>query len=216
MGIIGGTGAGKTTLVDLIPGFYPASQGQVLVDGQDVGTLDAGILRRQVGIVPQKAVLFQGTIRENLLWGNENATDEDLWVALEAAQATEVVRDKEGMLDAQVAQGGTNFSGGQRQRLTIARALVRKPRILILDDSASALDYATDARLRTALREIPDAPTTFIVSQRAASVCHADLILVLEDGEMVDSGTHEELLKRCQVYQEIYYSQFEKEVANNG
>lgn len=216
VGIIGGTGAGKTTLVDLIPGFYPASQGQVLVDGQDVGTIDAGILRSQVGIVPQKAVLFQGTIRENLLWGNENATDEDLWAALEAAQAAEVVRDKEGMLDAQVAQGGTNFSGGQRQRLTIARALVRKPRILILDDSASALDYATDARLRTALRQIPDAPTTFIVSQRAASVCHADLILVLEDGEMVDSGTHEELLGRCQVYQEIYYSQFEKEVADNG
>jgi ABC-type multidrug transport system fused ATPase/permease subunit len=216
VGIIGGTGAGKTTLVNLIPGFYPASQGQVLVDGQDVGTIDAGILRSQVGIVPQKAVLFQGTIRENLLWGNENATDEDLWAALEAAQAAEVVRDKEGMLDAQVAQGGTNFSGGQRQRLTIARALVRKPRILILDDSASALDYATDARLRTALRQIPDAPTTFIVSQRAASVCHADLILVLEDGEMVDSGTHEELLGRCQVYQEIYYSQFEKEVADNG
>ena len=216
VGIIGGTGAGKTTLVDLIPGFYPASQGQVLVDGQDVRDMDAGILRRQVGVVPQKAVLFQGSIRENLLWGNENATDEDLWAALEAAQAADVVRDKEGMLDAQVAQGGTNFSGGQRQRLTIARALVRKPRILILDDSASALDYATDARLRTALREIPDAPTTFIVSQRAASVCHADLILVLEDGALVDSGTHEELLERCQVYQEIYYSQFEKEVADNG
>ena len=213
VGVIGGTGSGKTSLVDLIPGFYPVTGGEVLLDGK---TMDAATLRQTIGVVPQKAVLFKGTIRENLLWGNENATEEELWAALETAQAAQVVRDKEEGLESQVAQGGTNFSGGQRQRLTIARALVRKPKILILDDSASALDYATDAALRQAIRAMENPPTTFIVSQRASSVRFADLILVLEDGEMVDSGTHEELLSRCAVYQEIYYSQFEKEAANNG
>ena len=213
VGVIGGTGSGKTSLVDLIPVFYPVTGGEVLLDGKSV---DAAQLRQAIGVVPQKAVLFKGTIRENLLWGNENASDEELWAALETAQAAQVVREKEEGLESQVAQGGTNFSGGQRQRLTIARALVRKPKILILDDSASALDYATDAALRQAIRGMENPPTTFIVSQRASSVRFADMILVLEDGRMVDSGTHEELLKRCAVYQEIYYSQFEKEAANNG
>ena len=216
IGIIGGTGAGKTSLVNLIPGFYKAAGGQVLIDGRDVSEYDPAALRACVGVVPQKAVLFSGTIRENLLWGNPKASDEALWAALETAQAREVVKDKEGELDAQVQQGGTNFSGGQRQRLTIARALVRKPAILILDDSASALDYATDASLRMAIRNMKDAPTTFIVSQRAASVRFADQIIVLDDGEMVDCGTHEHLLESCQVYQEIYYSQFSEEVARNG
>ena len=216
IGVIGGTGSGKSTLVNLVPGFYPVSQGQVLVDGADVRDLDAGSLRGRIGIVPQKAVLFKGTIRENLRWGNENATDEELWDALNIAQAREVVKDKAGELDAEVQQGGSNFSGGQRQRLTIARALVRKPSILILDDSASALDYATDAALRMAIRNMKNAPTTFIVSQRAASVRFADQILVLDDGCLVGKGTHDELLKSCEVYQEIYYSQFPKEVAERG
>lgn len=216
IGIIGGTGSGKTTLVNLIPRLYDAAEGSVLIDGVDVSVYDAVSLRQQIGIVPQKAVLFKGTIRQNLLWGNENATDEDLWNALETAQAREVVKDKEKELDAAVEQGGVNFSGGQRQRLTIARALVRKPRILILDDSASALDYATDARLRMAIRDIPHPPTTFIVSQRAASVRFADQILVLDDGELAGKGTHEQLLQNCAVYQEIYYSQFPKEVAKHG
>ena len=213
IGIIGGTGSGKTTLVNLIPGFYNASAGQVLVDGVDVRELDKHALRQSIGIVPQKAVLFHGTIRENLLWGGEDATDEELWQALEIAQAADVVRDKDGALDGEVAQGGTNFSGGQRQRLTIARALVRKPSVLILDDSASALDYATDASLRGAIRSMENPPTTFIVSQRAASVRYADQILVLDDGLLAGQGTHEELLASCAVYQEIYYSQFLKEVA---
>ena len=216
IGVIGGTGSGKSTLVNLIPGFYPVSQGQVLVDGADVRDLDAGSLRGRIGIVPQKAVLFKGTIRENLRWGNENATDEELWDALTIAQSREVVKYKAGELDAEVQQGGCNFSGGQRQRLTIARALVRKPSILILDDSASALDYATDAALRMAIRNMKNAPTTFIVSQRAASVRFADQILVLDDGCLVGKGTHEELLESCEVYQEIYYSQFPKEVAEHG
>ena len=213
IGIIGGTGSGKTTLVNLIPGFYNASAGQVLVDGVDVRELDKHALRQSIGIVPQKAVLFHGTIRENLLWGGEDATDEELWQALEIAQAADVVKDKDGALDGEVAQGGTNFSGGQRQRLTIARALVRKPSVLILDDSASALDYATDASLRGAIRSMENPPTTFIVSQRAASVRYADQILVLDDGILAGQGTHEELLASCAVYQEIYYSQFPKEVA---
>ena len=213
IGIIGGTGSGKTTLVNLIPGFYNASAGQVLVDGVDVRELDKHALRQSIGIVPQKAVLFHGTIRENLLWGREDATDEELWQALEIAQAADVVKDKDGALDGEVAQGGTNFSGGQRQRLTIARALVRKPSVLILDDSASALDYATDASLRGAIRSMENPPTTFIVSQRAASVRYADQILVLDDGILAGQGTHEELLASCAVYQEIYYSQFPKEVA---
>ena len=216
VGIIGGTGSGKTTLVNLIPGFYPASEGSVRIDGADVQTYDAAALRGAIGIVPQKAVLFKGTIRQNLLWGNADADDNALWTALETAQAAEVVRSKEGGLDGEVTQGGTNFSGGQRQRLTIARALVRKPAILILDDSASALDYATDAKLRTAIRSMEDAPTTFIVSQRAASVRYADQILVLDDGILVAQGTHDELLESCGVYQEIYYSQFPREVSENG
>ena len=216
IGVIGGTGSGKTTLINLIPGFYPAAGGEVLIDGRPVAEFDREVLRRSIGIVPQKAVLFHGTIRENLRWGDENASDEMLWQALETAQAREVVKDKEGELDAEVLQGGSNFSGGQRQRLTIARALVRKPGILILDDSASALDYATDAKLRMAIRSMENPPTTFIVSQRAASVRFADQIIVLDDGEMAGIGTHEELLETCGVYQEIYYSQFPKEVAGHA
>ena len=212
VGIIGGTGSGKTTLVNLISRFYDAQQGVVLLDGRPVGTLRRGDLRQKIGIVPQKAVLFKGTIRQNLRWGNPNATDEELMTALETAQALDIVKSKDGGLDALVEQGGTNFSGGQRQRLTIARALVRKPVVLILDDSASALDYATDAALRQAIRTTQTPPTTFIVSQRAASVRYADLILVLDDGHLVGKGTHEQLLKTCSVYQEIYYSQFPKEV----
>lgn len=216
IGIIGGTGSGKTTLVNLIPRLYDAAKGSVLIDGIPVSDYDVNSLRTQIGIVPQKAVLFKGTIRQNLKWGNDNATDLDLWQALEIAQAREVVKDKMGELDAPVEQGGVNFSGGQRQRLTIARALVRKPRILILDDSASALDYATDANLRMAIRNMDNPPTTFIVSQRAASVRYADEILVLEDGELVGKGTHEELIESCSVYQQIYYSQFSREVKQNG
>lgn len=213
IGIIGGTGSGKTTLVNLIPRLYDASEGQVLLDGKNVKDFDLNSLRRQIGVVPQKAVLFKGTIRQNLLWGNENASEEALWDALKVAQAQEVVQGKEGGLDASVEQGGANFSGGQRQRLTIARALVRKPAILILDDSASALDFATDANLRMAIRGMENPPTTFIVSQRAASVRYADEILVLDDGSLVGKGTHDKLLADCPTYQEIYYSQFPKEVA---
>ena len=216
IGVIGGTGAGKTTLVNLIPRLYEAYQGQVLIDGVDVSLMDAQKLRRSVGIVPQKALLFHGTIRDNLCWGKENATDQELWDALDTAQAADMVRRREGQLDAEVSQGGRNFSGGQRQRLTIARALVRKPAILILDDSASALDYATDAKLRQSVRNMPDPPTTFIVSQRAASVRFADLILVLDDGQLVGKGSHDELMETCPVYQEIYHSQFSKEVTNHA
>ena len=216
VGIIGGTGSGKSSLVNLIPRLYDAFRGKVLIDGVDVRDMDMAQLREMIGIVPQKAVLFKGTIRQNLLWGKEDSSDEELWSALDTAQAREVVKDKEGELDGAVEQGGVNFSGGQRQRLTIARALVRKPKILILDDSASALDYATDANLRMAIRNMENPPTTFIVSQRAASVRFADQILVLDDGEMVGKGTHDELLASCAVYQEIYYSQFPKEVENDG
>ena len=212
VGIIGGTGSGKTTLVNLISRFYDAAEGTVLLDGKPVNTLRRDDLRQKIGIVPQKAVLFKGTIRQNLQWGNPDATDEELMTVLETAQALDVIRSKDGGLDEMVEQSGTNFSGGQRQRLTIARALVRKPAILVLDDSASALDYATDANLRRAIRDMETPPTTFIVSQRAASVRYADLILVLDDGRLVGKGTHEELLKDCAVYQEIYYSQFPKEV----
>lgn len=215
VGIIGGTGSGKTTLVNLIPRLYDAAQGTVLLDGRDVREYELNALRRQIGVVPQKAVLFKGTIRQNLLWGNEKATEETLWQALQVAQASEVVQGKEGGLDAPVEQGGANFSGGQRQRLTIARALVRKPAVLILDDSASALDFATDANLRMAIRKMENPPTTFIVSQRAASVRYADEILVLDDGLLAGKGTHEELLETCPTYQEIYYSQFPKEVADH-
>jgi ABC-type multidrug transport system fused ATPase/permease subunit len=216
IGVIGGTGAGKTTLVNLIPRLYEAYQGQVLIDGVDVSLMDAQKLRSSIGIVPQKALLFHGTIRDNLCWGKQNATDQELWDALDTAQAADMVRRREGQLDAEVSQGGRNFSGGQRQRLTIARALVRKPAILILDDSASALDYATDAKLRQSVRNMPDPPTTFIVSQRAASVRFADLILVLDDGQLVGKGSHDELMETCPVYQEIYHSQFSKEVTNHA
>ena len=216
VGVIGGTGSGKTTLANLIPRFYEAVHGRVEIDGRDVREYNTESLRNAIGIVPQKAVLFKGTIRDNLLWGKKDATDDELWQALDIAQARDVVMSKEGGLDAVIEQGGSNLSGGQRQRLTIARALVRKPRILILDDSASALDYATDARLRMAIRSMEAPPTTIIVSQRAASVRYADLILVLEDGELVGAGTHSELLADCDVYQEIYYSQFQREVSVNG
>lgn len=209
VGIIGGTGSGKTSLINLIPGFYPVTAGSIRIQGQDIRNLSEEKLRSRIGMVPQKAVLFKGTIRSNLLWGNPDATEEEMWQALEMAQAKEVVESKKGLLDAQISQGGKNFSGGQKQRLTIARALVRKPEILILDDSASALDYATDAKLRQALRNIEQHTTTFIVSQRASSIRHADLILVLEDGQIVGQGTHEKLLEECEVYQEIYYSQYE-------
>ena len=211
VGVIGGTGSGKTTLINLIPRLYDAFSGDVLLDGVNVREFDLVSLRRSIGIVPQKSVLFQGTIRKNLCWGKADATDAELWAALETAQAYEVVKSREGELDAPVEQGGANFSGGQRQRLAIARALVRKPSILILDDSASALDYATDAKLRMAIRNMEHPPTTFIVSQRAASVRYADLILVLDDGRLVGIGKHDQLLETCTVYQEIYYSQFPKE-----
>ena len=215
IGIIGGTGSGKTSVVNLIPRLYDATRGTVLVDGQDVKTYDPDTLRSKVGIVPQKAVLFKGTIRENLLWGNENATEEQLEKALEISQAKEFVDTKEGRLDFMIAQGGKNLSGGQKQRMTIARAVVREPEILILDDSASALDFATDAKLRHAIREMGNDMTVIIVSQRSSSIQYADQIIVLDDGKMVGIGTHESLLADNEVYQEIYYSQFPKEAAGN-
>lgn len=211
IGIIGGTGSGKTSLVNLIPHFYDATGGTVLVDGRDVKSYDPDELRYKIGVVPQKAVLFKGTIRENLLWGNPNATPADIDKALEVSQAKEIVSGKEGGLEAPVEQNGKNLSGGQRQRLTIARALVRNPEILILDDSASALDFATDARLRKAIREMDNSPTVFIVSQRTSSIRHADKVIVLDDGQVCGIGTHDELLENCEVYQEIYQSQFAKE-----
>ena len=211
VGVIGGTGSGKSSLVNLIPRFYDATQGDVLVDGHNVRDYPLASLREKVGVVPQRAVLFTGTIRDNLKWGKPDATDEELWQALETAQARDVVEEKPGGLDEPVSQGGKNFSGGQRQRLTIARALVRKPEILILDDSASALDFATDARLRKAIRQMEGGPTVFIVSQRASSIRYADKIIVLDDGEAVGIGTHEELLKHCEVYREIFESQFQRE-----
>lgn len=214
IGVIGGTGSGKTTLVHLIPRFYDIEAGSVRVDGVDVRDYDLTELRDKIGIVMQKAVLFQGSIRENLLWGNENASDEELWQALKISQAEEFVLQKEGGLDAPIEQEGRNLSGGQKQRLSIARALVKKPEILILDDSASALDYATDAKLRKAIKEMPGETTVFIVSQRASSLMHADLIIVLDDGCVAAMGKHEQLLENCEVYQEIYYSQFEKTSEN--
>ena len=210
VGIIGGTGSGKTSVVNLIPRFYDVTEGRVLVNGVNANEYPVEQLRKKIGIVPQKAVLFKGTIRTNLLWGNDNASEDDLWEALAIAQADAFVKEKEGVLDAYVAQNGRNFSGGQRQRLTIARALVRKPEILILDDSSSALDYATDAALRKEIKNLSYRPTTFIVSQRTASIQHADSIIVMDDGEMVGVGTHEELLESCEVYKEIYSSQFKK------
>jgi ABC-type multidrug transport system fused ATPase/permease subunit len=210
VGIIGGTGSGKSSLVNMIPRFYDATRGHVVIKGKDVREYSMEELRQMIGVVPQKAVLFQGTIRENMQWGKNDATDLEIWQAIETAQAREFVEQKEGKLDAVIAQTGRNLSGGQRQRLTIARALVGKPEILILDDSASALDYATDAALRQAIRNMDGSPTVFIVSQRASSIQYADQIIVLDDGEMADIGTHEELLERCEVYQEIYYSQYPK------
>ncbi|HIX78194.1 MAG TPA: ABC transporter ATP-binding protein/permease [Candidatus Fusicatenibacter merdavium] len=210
IGVIGGTGSGKSSLVSLIPRFYDATSGQVSLMGQPIGTWDRETLRSQVAIVMQKAQLFAGTIRSNLLWGNPGATDEELWDALKTAQADDFVRAKGAGLDETVEQGGRNLSGGQRQRLTIARALVRKPQILILDDSASALDFATDAALRKALRQLPKEVTVFIVSQRTSSLQHADQILVLDDGHLVGCGSHRELLDTCSVYREIYESQFQK------
>lgn len=215
IGIIGGTGSGKTSVVNLIPRLYDATRGTVYVDGQDVKTYDPKQLRSKVGIVPQKAVLFAGTIRENLMWGNENATEEQLERALEISQAKEFVDTKEGRLDFKIAQGGKNLSGGQRQRMTIARAVVRDPEILILDDSASALDFATDAKLRHAIREMGNDMVVIIVSQRSSSIQYADQIIVLDDGKVVGIGTHDSLLAENEIYQEIYYSQFPKEAAGN-
>ena len=211
VGIIGGTGSGKSSLMHLIPRFYDVSKGAVYVDGTDVRDYDTEQLREKIGMVMQKAVLFQGTIAENLRWGKPDATEEEMWKALEVAQAADVVRGKEGGLDFEIEQGGKNLSGGQKQRLTIARAVVRDPEILILDDSASALDFATDAKLRAALRNLQGDKTIFIVSQRTSSIQFADKIIVLDDGQAVGIGTHEELLDNCEVYREIYESQFRKE-----
>lgn len=211
VGIIGGTGSGKSSLVNMIPRFYDVTGGCVRINGVDVRDYSLDELRSKIGIVMQKAVLFKGTIRENLRWGKENASEEEMRRALEIAQAKEFVEEKTGGLDARVSQEGKNYSGGQKQRLTIARALVRKPEILILDDSASALDYATDARLRQEIRNMEGNMTVFIVSQRAASIRHADFIVVMEDGEVAGIGTHEQLVNSCNVYKEIYASQFKKE-----
>ena len=210
IGIIGGTGSGKTTLVNLIPHFYDASSGTVCIDGINVNGYSDEEIRAKCGIVPQKAVLFNGTIAENLRWGKPDATEEELMQAVETAQAADVIRAKRDGLNEKVEQGGLNFSGGQRQRLTIARALVRKPEILILDDSASALDYATDAKLRQSLKSLDYKPTVFIVSQRTSSIRNADKIIVLDHGAVAGIGTHEELLKNCPLYREIHYSQYEK------
>ena len=216
IGIIGGTGSGKSSLVNLIPRFYDATKGSVRVDGVDVKEYPLEVLRGKIGVVPQKAVLFKGSISDNLKWGKKDASQEEMWEALELSQAREFVEKKGGGLDMRITQGGKNLSGGQRQRLTIARALVKKPEILILDDSASALDFATDAKLRQAIRGMKEKLTVFIVSQRAASIQYADQIIVLDDGEVAGIGTHEQLLTGCPVYQEIYYSQFPKEECANG
>ncbi len=211
IGIIGGTGSGKTSLINLIPRFYDASEGDVFVNGKNVKDISTEELRKSIAIVPQKAVLFKGTIRDNMLWGNESATDEEINEAISLAQASDIIAKKEAGLDSLIEQGGKNLSGGQRQRLTIARALVKKANILILDDSASALDFATDAALRKAIKNIHSSPIVFIVSQRASSIMHADKILVLDDGMLCGIGTHAELLKNCEVYREIYDSQFKSE-----
>ena len=216
MGIIGGTGSGKSSLVSLIPRFYDATGGHVYIKGNEVKDYPLGALREMVGMVPQKAVLFKGTIRENLRWGNADATEEEMERALSDAQALEIVKAKPEGLDSPVAQNGKNLSGGQRQRLTIARALIKKPEILILDDSASALDYATDLALRRSLAALSYKPTVFIVSQRASSILHADKIAVLDEGKMVGLGTHDELMQTCPVYREIYYSQYEQEVKRDA
>lgn len=217
IGIIGGTGSGKSSVVNLIPRFYDVSQGSIKVAGTDVREYPLADLRQRIGVVMQKAVLFQGTIAQNLRWGNPDATEEQLWHAIEVAQAADVVNAKEGGLDYVIEQGGRNLSGGQKQRLTIARAVVKDPEILILDDSASALDFATDARLRAALRNLQGNKTIFIVSQRTSSIQFADQILVMDDGQAVGLGTHEELLENCEIYREIYESQFKKEdLRKNG
>lgn len=213
VGIIGGTGAGKTTLINLIPHFYGVSSGRVLIDGLNVNAIGDTALRERCGVVPQRAVLFEGTIRQNMQWGKGDATDGEIMSAINTAQAADVIASKNEGLNEPVEQGGKNFSGGQRQRLTIARALVKKPEILILDDSASALDYATDANLRSALKNLDYNPTVFIVSQRTSSIRHADKIIVLDGGKMAGVGTHEELLKSCGLYREIHYSQYSKEDA---
>ena len=213
IGIIGGTGSGKSTLINLIPRFYDTREGNVIIDGKNVKDYKLEALRERIGIVPQKAVLFHGTIRDNMRWGKNDATDEEIYEALRIAQAEEIVKGKENGLDHMVSQGGKNFSGGQKQRLTIARALVRKPEILILDDSASALDFLTDKNLRKAIGEMKDAPTTFIVSQRTSAVHDCDKILVLENGAVVGMGTHDTLLETCDLYKEIYESQYKKEGA---
>lgn len=210
VGIIGGTGSGKSSLVNLIPRFYDATEGEVLIGGRKAESFNIDELRMKIGVVPQKAVLFKGTIRENMQWGKADADDSEIMAAAKTAQAADVIESKGG-LDYEIEQGGKNLSGGQRQRFTIARALVRKPEILILDDSASALDFATDAALRKAIREMDSNPTVFIVSQRTSSIQHADKIIVLDDGRIVGMGKHDELLKSCSVYSEIYNSQFKKE-----
>ena len=216
IGIIGGTGSGKSTLVNMIPRFYDTSSGQVKIQGVDVKDYPIVELRDKIGMVMQKAVMFHGTIADNLRWGNENATDEELWTAVRIAQAEDVVRGKEGELDHMIEQGGRNLSGGQKQRLTIARAIVKNPDILILDDSASALDFATDAALRKALKNMQGTKTIFIVSQRTSSIRFADKIIVLDDGSIVGTGTHDELLDSCETYREIYESQFKKEELTGG
>lgn len=216
IGIIGGTGSGKSSLVNLIPRFYDATDGTVKINGRDIKEYQTENLREHIGVVLQKAVLFKGSIADNLRWGKEDATEQEMYEALDISQAREFVDTKQGGLEFQIEQGGRNLSGGQKQRMTIARALVRKPEILILDDSASALDFATDAALRKSIKEMKNQPTVFIVSQRAASIQYADQIIVLDDGAMAGIGTHEELLKDCPVYQEIYYSQFPKEAVING
>ncbi|MBR2474516.1 MAG: ABC transporter ATP-binding protein [Clostridia bacterium] len=212
VGIIGGTGSGKSSVINLIPRFYEATEGEILIDGKDIKSFSEDGLRDMIGVVPQHAKLFKGTIRDNIRVGNQNATDDEITEALKEAQAYDFVKEKDGYLDYMIESGGRNLSGGQKQRLTVARAIVRKPRILILDDSASALDYRTDAALREAIKGLSFRPTTFIVSQRASSVLHADKILVLEDGECVGYGTHGELIEGCEVYKEIYYCQFPDEM----
>ena len=218
VGVIGGTGSGKTSLINLLAGFYEAKEGRVLVNGEDITVCDSEDLRAHIGIVPQTAVLFKGTIEENLKWGKADATEEEMWEALELAQAKEFVEQKTNRLKEAVLQGGKNFSGGQRQRLCMARAFVRKPDVLILDDSTSALDYATESKVRQGIRKLTEDAICFIVSQRAASIMDADLLIVLDEGEVAGMGTHEELLKSCEVYAEIYYSQFpeDREEANNA
>ena len=214
VGIIGGTGSGKSSLTNLILAFYRASSGEILINGQNINDIDTDSLRKNVAVVPQRAVLFSGTIRDNMRWGNAKATDEEIYKALETAQATDIIKSKENGLDSIIEQGGRNLSGGQRQRLTIARALTKNADILILDDSSSALDFATDAKLRAALKNIDNKPTVFIVSQRTSSIKHADIIIVLDDGYAVGIGTHSQLLESCDVYREIYDSQYKKESSN--